>query len=158
MLGIKARFEEEVVLEYEQLQVPVSSELRGCIVDYMCGIQQRVAESAPVQDSPADKSSGHIGTASVSNADAAGAGDVADEVSTSGSVGSRVTSVDRLPLMNEQVPMEDRAVISEPLFTGIKVRLLRQVQAMSKEPQNVRTAATCSPKVQITNHSACEVL
>lgn len=30
-----------------------------------------------------------------------------------------------LPLLNEQVAMADREVISEPLFTGIKVRRLR---------------------------------
>jgi hypothetical protein len=33
-----------------------------------------------------------------------------------------VSGSEQLPLLNEQVPMEGRGVISEPLFTGIPVR------------------------------------
>lgn len=85
ILGVKARFEGEVILEYAKLQVPVNTDLQGCVVDYMCTVQQRVA-----------------------NAAGKGASAAAD-------------SVTQLPLVNEQPLLEDREVISEPLYTGIKV-------------------------------------
>lgn len=86
VLGVKSRFEDEVLLEYEMLRVPVGSHLRGCVVDYLCDVRQRVTAGA-----------------------AAAAAAVDRELPA------------ELPLLNEQASMEDREVISEPLFTGVKV-------------------------------------
>jgi hypothetical protein len=92
ILGVKARFEEETIVEYEMLRVPVGSDLRGCVVDFMCAVQQRVTPGT---------NGSH------------GAEDL---------VASTSAAAAQLPLMNEQVAMEDREVISEPLVTGIRVR------------------------------------
>lgn len=88
ILGIKDRFEEEVIYEYEKLSLEAGDQLRGCVVDFMCNVQRRVA--------PAGQSN--------------------TEESSSEPVGSR------MPVLGDQVPLADREVISEPLFTGLKVR------------------------------------
>ena len=90
ILGVKARFEKELILDYDKVHVPVGDDLRGCVVDYMCSVKQRAAEAV----APAPDSSIMAGAARVSE----------------------------LPLMNEQVLLENREVMSEPLYTGIKVR------------------------------------
>ena len=90
ILGVKARFEKEIILNYDRVHVPVGGDLQGCVVDYMCNVKQRAAEAV----APAPDSRGAAGAATVGE----------------------------LPLMNEQVLLENREVMSEPLYTGIKVR------------------------------------
>jgi hypothetical protein len=91
ILGVKARFEAEIILDYEMLQVPVGGSFRGCVVDFMCSIQQRVEQT-------------------------------------------EATGAAELPLLNEQVAMENREVISEPLYSGIKVLHLSCFPAISFTP------------------------
>lgn len=89
ILGIKDRFENEVIFEYEKLCVNVGEHLRGCVVDYTCNIQSRVSPAGHTSSDP-DESEGE-------------------------------SKASIMPIMGDQIPMADREVISEPLFSGLKV-------------------------------------
>jgi hypothetical protein len=64
-----------------------------------------------------------------------------------GRASSATAAGDHVPLLNEQVGMEDREVISEPLFSGIPVRACSEQQATSP-------AAVCTTSNKTIN--ACE--
>jgi hypothetical protein len=91
----------EARLSFEKFAVSVRDGLRGQVVNHMCQpMRLGIDETLGVTDN------GGVGNGRAPS-------DKGGEM--------------HVPLLNEQVPMEDRGIISEPLFSGITVRSCRSI-------------------------------